>query len=195
MRSTSRLTNERKDYALAAAGSNALTGNVSGTQILQSDVIQGNTLVAANYTGVDMRSEFNTESDRTNFYQTVLHGSDQITDNLLVKALVGYSRSDYELPFFDKVFLESKNQAFGFDDRPTMPVTLWLQCRGSCQWNLMRLDTQANSIINAYTNAKLDAQYAFDSISSVEAGAQYKNFTDRGAQYNNKVFYNTPPTQ
>ena len=189
----SRLTNNRSDYALAAAGSNALTGNVAGTQVLQSDVIQGNTLVAANYTGVDMRSEFNTEADRTNFYQTVLNGSDQITDKLLVKGLVGYSRSDYQLPFFDKVFLESKNQAFGFDDRPDMPVNSYgFNVADPAQWNLMRLDTQANSIINAYTNAKLDLQYSLDDISTIEGGAEYKNFTDRGAQYNNKVFYNTP---
>jgi TonB-dependent receptor len=86
----SRLTNQRSDYALAAAGVNALTGNISGTQILQSAAIRGNTLLAAQYTGVDMRSEFNTESDRTDFYQTVLHGSDQVTDDLLVDGLVGY---------------------------------------------------------------------------------------------------------
>jgi iron complex outermembrane receptor protein len=36
---------------------------------MQSAVIQGNTLVAASYTGVDMRSEFNREEDKTKFYQ------------------------------------------------------------------------------------------------------------------------------
>ncbi|HEY2403553.1 MAG TPA: TonB-dependent receptor, partial [Steroidobacteraceae bacterium] len=189
----SRLTNDRSDYALAAAGTNALTGNVSGTQVLQSDVIQGNTLVAANYTGVDMRSEFNTETDSTRFYQTVLHGSDQVSEDFLIKALVGYSRSDYQLPYFDKVFLESKNQAFGFDDRPAVPVNSYgFNPADPAQWNLMRLDTQANSIVNAYTNAKLDLDYTLNSWSNLEAGAEFKRFTDRGAQYNNKVFYNTP---
>ena len=189
----SRLTNDRSNYALAAAGTNALTGNVSGTQVLQSDVIQGNTLVAANYTGVDMRSEFNTETDSTKFYQTVLHGSDQVTDRFLIQALAGYSRSDYELPFFDKVFLESKNQSFGFDDRSKMPVNGYgFNPADPAQWNLMRLDTQANSIVNAYTNAKLDMVYTVGGGSSIEGGSEFKRFTDRGAQYNNKVFYNTP---
>lgn len=189
----SRLTNDRSDYALAAAGTNALTGNVSGTQILQSDVIQGNTLVAANYTGADMRSEFNTETDRTNFYQTVLHGSDQVTDQLLVNALLGYSRSDYELPYFDKVFLESKDQSIGFDDRPSMPVnTYGFNPADPSLWNLMRMDTQANSIINAYLNGKIDAAFAFNDVSTLEFGSEFKRFTDSGAQYNNKVFYNTP---
>ena len=189
----SRLTNDRSDYALAAAGVNALTGNVSGTQVLQSDVIQGNTLVAANYTGVDMRSEFNTETDRTNFYQTVLHGSDQVTDQLLVNALFGYSRSDYELPYFDKVFLESKDQGISFDDRPSMPVnTYGFNPADPSLWNLMRLDTQANSIINAYLNGKIDAAFAFNDVSTLEFGSEFKRFTDTGAQYNNKVFYDTP---
>jgi TonB-dependent receptor len=189
----SRLTNDRKDYALAAGGTNALTGNVSGTQILQSDVIEGNTLVAAKYSGVDMRSEFNTEQDSTDFFETVLHGSDQVTDNLLVKGLVGHSRSDYELPYFDKVFLESQGQTLSFNDRTTMPTnTYGFNIADPSQWNLMRMDTQANQIVNSYTNAKLDADYAIGDVSTIEVGGEYKKFRDTGAQYNNKVFYNSP---
>jgi TonB-dependent receptor len=189
----SRLTDDRDDYVLGAAGVNALTGNVSGTQMLQSDVIQGNTLMAAQYTGVDMRSEHNTESDSTNFYQAVLHGSDRITEDLRVTGLVGYSRSDYELPYFDKVFLESKDQAFGFTDIPSMPVNNFgYNTADPSQYNLMRMDTQANSIISAYKNAKVDIAYTLDSISTLEAGAQFKDFTNDGVQWNAKVFYDTP---
>src|SRR5262249_15862895 len=112
---------------------------------------------------------------------------------LLVKALVGYSRSDYELPYFDKVFLESQNRAMGFDDRSRMPVTTYgFNTADPSLWNLMRLDTQANSVINSYLNGKLDAELAFDDLSTLEFGTEFKRFTDRGAQYNNKVFYNTP---
>ena len=189
----SRLTNDRKDYALAAGGTNALTGNVSGTQILQSDVIEGNTLVAAKYSGVDMRSEYNTEQDSTDFFETVLHGSDQVTDNLLVKGLVGHSRSDYELPYFDKVFLESQGKTLSFDDRTTMPTnTYGFNIADPSQWNLMRMDTQANQIVNSYTNAKLDADYSIGDFSTIEIGGEYKKFRDTGAQFNNKVFYNSP---
>jgi iron complex outermembrane receptor protein len=189
----SRLTDARKDYALAAAGSNALTGNVSGTQKLQSATIVGNTLEAASYTGVDLRSEYNTEYDSTDFSQEVLHGAWRPTDKLLVKGSVGYSRSDYELPYFDKVFLESKNQAFGFSDLSSMPTNSYgSNVNDPSQWNLMRMDTQANSVISAYTNAKLDATYTLNGVSSLEAGVEYKRFDNRGAQYNNKVFHNTP---
>jgi TonB-dependent receptor len=189
----SRLTNDRKDYALAAAGVNALTGDVSGAQVLQSDVIRGNTLIAAAYTGVDLRSESNTESDSTAFSQEVLHGAWRAGDRLLLKGQVGSSRSDYELPYFDKVFLESKNQAFGFNDQPSMPVnTYGFNTNDPSQWNLMRLDTQANRIISAYTNARFDAIYTLNGVSSLEGGVEYRRFSNRGAQYNDKVFYDSP---
>ena len=74
-----------------------------------------------------------------------------------------------------------------------MPVTTYgFNPADPALWNLMRLDTQANSIINAYLNGKIDAEFAFDDVSTVEFGSEFKRFTDSGAQYNNKVFYNTP---
>ena len=189
----SRLTNNRSDYALAAAGVNALTGNVSGTQILQSDVIKGNTLEAASYTGVDMRSEFNTEHDSTAFSQVDLHGAWKPNGRLQITGLVGYSRSDYELPYFDKVFLESKKKAFGFNDLSSMPTnTYGFNIADPAQWNLMRMDGQANSIVSSYTDARLDGIFRLNSISTISGGAAYKRFDNAGAQWNDKVFYNSP---
>jgi TonB-dependent receptor len=189
----SELKNSRKDYALATSGTNSLTGNVTGTQVLQSDVIQGNSLVQASYTGVDLRSEFNREEDSTKFYQVGLHGSYQVTDQLMVKGFAGYSKSDYALPVFDKVFLESQNHAFSFDDRPTMPAnTYGFNTTDPSQWNLMRMDTQENYISSAYTNGRLDAAWAFDKSSTLKGGVEYKKFVNSGSQYNNKVFHNVP---
>ena len=143
----SQLKDHRNDYALAASGTNSLTGNITGTQVVQSAVIQGNSLVAASFTGVDLRSENNVEQDTTNFYQTVLHGSYEVNDKLKVSGQAGYSRSDYALPVFDKVFLESKNNAFSFDYRPSMPVnTYGSGVTNPSLWNLMRMDTQENYI-------------------------------------------------
>ena len=189
----SRLTNDRSDYALAAAGVNALTGPLYGTQILQSAQIRGNTLEAASYTGVDMRSEFNTERDTTDFSQATLHGAWKPNDRLQIKGLVGYSRSDYELPYFDKVFLESRNQAIGIDDRAALPVnTYGFNIADPAQWSLMRLDGQANSIVSSYSNARLDGIFRLNGVSKIEGGVEYKRFGNTGAQWNDKVFYDTP---
>ncbi|MGC1305096.1 MAG: TonB-dependent receptor [Caulobacteraceae bacterium] len=188
-----RLTNNRDDYAISAGGTNALTGNVSGTQVIQSAVVDGNSLVAGSYTGVDLRSEHNIQDDSTDFYQAVLNSAWTPNDQLTVSLLGGYQRSNYEQPFFDKVFLEAQNQAFSFDDRPTVPVnTYGFNVNDPNAWQLMRLDTQANTIDSQYVNGKGDIAYAFNTTSTLKVGGEYKDFTNSGAQYNNKVFYNAP---
>ena len=121
-----RLWDHRDDYALASAGTNALTGDiVSGGQVIQSAVIDGNTLRAASYTGIDQRSEHHIVENHTDFYQGVANMSWKVTDRLTFTALGGYEESDFRQPVFDKVFMEAKNMAFSFDDRPTIPVNTY----------------------------------------------------------------------
>ncbi|ENZ80843.1 MULTISPECIES: TonB-dependent receptor [Caulobacter] len=189
----SQLENSRQNFALATSGVNSLTGNITGTQVMQSAVIQGNTLIASSYTGVDLRSEFNREEDKTKFYQLGLSGSYQATEKLLLSGLVGYSKSDYHLPVLDKVFLESKNHAFSFDDRPEMPVNTYdAGLTDPSKWDLMRMDTQENRISSEYKNAKFDLDYALNAISSVKGGVSYKKFVNSGAQWSDKEFKNVP---
>jgi TonB-dependent receptor len=189
----SQLENSRQNFSLATSGINSLTGNITGAQVMQSAVIQGATLVAASYTGVDIRSEFNREEDKTKFYQLGLSGSYQATDKLLLSGLIGYSKSDYALPVFDKVFLESKSYAFSFDDRPSMPVnTYGPGLTDPAKWDLMRMDTQENKISSEYTNAKFDAAFAANDTSTLKGGASYKKFENYGAQWGDKQFRNVP---
>jgi len=190
-----RMWDQRDDWALAAAGSNALTGSpIGGTQVIQSAVIDStNTLRAASYTGIDQRSEHHIVKNHTDFYQAALNGSWQATDKLKFTALGGFEESKFRQPEFDKVFLESKNHAFSFDDQPSEPVnTYGFDIANPANWQLMRLDTQENAITNKYKNAKLAATYAFNETSNVEVGGEYKNFIDEAYQYNNKVFHNVP---
>jgi len=188
-----RLQNNRDDYALAAAGTNGLTGSVSGTQLLNSVTIQGNTIVAADWSHVDMRSEYNQENDSTDFYQISGHADWQASDAFSAKAMFGYSRSNYVLPTFDKVFLESQNQSIRFDDRTPNPSNVYgFNPADPSQWNLMRLDTQENGITNDYVNGKLDFDWKLDDISNFTFGAEYKKFANAGFTRTNKVFRNVP---
>lgn len=189
----SQLENSRQNFSLATSGVNSLTGNITGTQVMQTAVIQGDTLIASSYTGVDIRSEFNREEDKTKFYQLGLSGSYQATDKLLLSGLIGYSKSDYALPVFDKVFLESKNYAFSFDDRPSMPInTYGPGLTDPAKWDLMRMDTQENKISSEYANAKFDAAFAANEISTLKGGVSYKKFKNYGAQWGDKQFRNVP---
>lgn len=189
-----RLWDHRDDYAIASAGTNALTGStVTGTQIIQSAVIDGTTLRAASYTGIDQRSEHHVVQNHTNFYQGVANASWQATDRLKFTALGGYEQSDFRQPVFDKVFMEAKNMAFSFDTRPTRPVnTYGADLTDPNIWSLQRLDTQENSITSKYSNGKLEAAYAASDTSTFKVGGQYKHFINSAYTYNNKVFHNVP---
>jgi hypothetical protein len=122
-----RLWDHRDDYAIASAGSNALTGSpIGGTQVIQSAVVDNtNTLRAASYTGIDQRSEHHVIENHTNFYQGVANLSWNVTNRLTINALGGYEESDFAQPVFDKVFMELKNTAFSFDTRPTIPFNTY----------------------------------------------------------------------
>ncbi len=190
----SKLNNQRHDYALTTSGTNSLTGNLIGTQVVQSAVVQGNTLISATYSGVDLRTEENLDNDSTIFGQIGVHAAWQATDKLSFTALVGTSKSDYEQPVFDKVFLESPNHTETVDDRPTMPFNVYggSSLTDPASWQLMRMDTQEGSIVTKYDNAKLDSKYVLNTWSWLTMGVAYKKFDNGGYTYVNKVFHNTP---
>ena len=190
-----RLEDNRDDYAIASAGTNALTGTtINGGQIIQTAVIDNtNTLRAASFTGIDQRSEHHIVKNHTDFYQGVANMSWNITDRLTVNALGGYEESDFSQPEFDKVFMEAKNMAFSFDTRPTIPVnTYGKDLTDPNNWALQRLDTQENSITSQYANGKLDAAYKLTDALTFKAGGEFKHFINSAYQYNNKVFHNIP---
>ncbi|MES1971720.1 MAG: TonB-dependent receptor [Pseudomonadota bacterium] len=189
-----RLWDHRDDYAIASAGTNALTGaTVNGGQIIQSAVIDGNTLRAASYTGIDQRSEHHIVENHTDFYQAVANASWKVTDRLTINALGGYEESDFSQPVFDKVFMEAKNMAFSFDTRPTIPVnTYGKDLTDPNNWALQRLDVQENGITSKYANGKLDAAFKATDALTFKTGGEFKHFSNSGYIYVNKVFHNVP---
>ncbi|HEU0096529.1 MAG TPA: TonB-dependent receptor [Rhizomicrobium sp.] len=188
-----RLTNDRRDTALAAAGTNGLTGDVGGTQRLNSVVIQQNSIIAADWSHIDQRSEYNVMHDDTDFRQVVWNASLQAAQDLTVHAMAGTSRSRYTLPVFDKVFLESQDHDFSFDDRPDVPVNHYgFNVTDPAQWKLMRLDTQESAITDNYVNGKLDLDWRLDDASNLTFGAEYKRFSNDGWVRTDKEFHNVP---
>jgi TonB-dependent receptor len=190
-----RLWDHRDDYALATAGSNPLTGSsVSGTQVIHSAVIDDtNTLRAASYTGIDLRSEHHIVENHTDFYQGVANLSWKLGDRLTLRALGGYEESDFGQPVFDKVFMEAKQTAFSYDTRPQIPVnTYGIAITDPNLWTVQRLDVQENKIVNRYTNGKLSADYDLGDGLLFKAGGAYKHFTNSGYTWANKVFHNVP---
>ncbi|WP_269716775.1 TonB-dependent receptor [Caulobacter sp. NIBR2454] len=189
------LSNDRDEFQMTSAGVNALTGNVTGTQRLNSVVIENNSLVAADVTGVDMRSEHKVSHDETTFSQAVFNGAWQATDALSINVLAGYSRSEFEEPLFDKVFLQSTNKGISYDFRQgRMGVNTYnFDLTDPAQWGLMRADTREDAIVSEYRNGKIDLAYDFGGGSVLKAGAEYKQFRNKGWQRFVRVdWYNRP---
>jgi TonB-dependent receptor len=189
-----RLQDYRDDYAIASAGTNALTGGIaSGTTITSAVIDNTNTLRAASFTNVDERSEHHIVRNHTDFYQGVANLSWNVSDRLSINALGGYEESDFSQPEFDKVFMEAKNMTFSYDDRPTIPVnTYGKDLTDPNNWALQRLDTQENSITSQYANGKIEGAYKITNALTFKVGGEFKHFINGAYQYNNKVFHNVP---
>jgi iron complex outermembrane receptor protein len=191
-----RLSNDRDEFSLASAGKNGLTGDILGTQRLNSVVIRGDDMVQAAYDGVDLRSEHKQSTDTTVFTQVAVNGRTRLTDDLELSGMVGHSRSDFEGPVFDKVFLQASNKAFAFDLRgPGRDGvnTYGFDPADPDAWSLMRADTREDSIVNDFTTGKLDLTYSAGPRSTWKSGVQYKLFRNDGYQRRNRVDYDGLP--
>jgi iron complex outermembrane receptor protein len=187
------LTNKRREYAMGAAGTNGVAANdIRGTQVLNSVVIdEHNSIVSADFSGVDMRSESKKSYDKTTFYQAVLNGDVEFSDRFKVSMLGGYSRSVFAEPEFDKVYLEAVGKDFAFDGAGrTVPLNSYgFDIADPTQWGLMRTDTREDRIVSSYVNGQLDADYAVTDNSHIKIGGAYKQFKNSGWQRSRFAVY------
>jgi len=189
------LSNDRNEYALAPAGVNALTGDVKGTQILNAVEVRGDSIVYADWSGVDMRNEAKHSEDKTTFTQAVWNGAYQATDTLRFTGLVGYARSEFEEPIFDKIFIQAVNQDFSYDYRGGNPVKVGygFDTTDPSLWGLMRADAREDYILSEYKVAEINGAWDFNSISTLKFGVEYKDFQNEGWKRFNRVdWYNNP---
>lgn len=190
-----RLSNDRDEFSLAAAGDNPLTGDVKGTQRLRAAEIRGDSLVYADYSsGVDLRSEHKRSEDTTVFLQGAINGEIQVSDRLRLRGAVGYSKSDFEGPIFDKIFLQASDKAFAYDlrgDDAAAHSTYGFDPTDPHSWSLMRADTREDQVVNQFTTGRLDFDYQAAPALTIEGGAQYKAFRNDGYTRRGRADYPT----
>lgn len=190
-----RLSNGRDEFSLAAAGDNPLTGDVKGTQRLAAAELWGNSLVYADYSGgVDLRSEHKRSEDTTVFLQGAVNGEIQAGDRLKLRGMAGYSKSDFEGPVFDKIFLQASNKAFAYDLRgpdAAAHSSYGFDPADPEQWSLMRADTREDQVVNQFTTGRVDFDYRAATGLTIEGGAQYKAFRNDGYTRRGRADYPT----
>ncbi|MCJ2187828.1 TonB-dependent receptor [Novosphingobium beihaiensis] len=189
-----RLANHRDEYSLAAAGTHGLTGDVTGTQVLQSAAIVDDTLASASLTGVDLRTEHKRTEDHTDFDQAVLSLAYPLGAATAVTARAGYARSDFKEPVFDKVFLESAGQTFGSTATGPHPRNTYGFAIGDpANWHLMRADTREDSILNENATARVELRHRVAHGLELLAGSAYRFFGNDGYERRARVDYEGDP--
>jgi len=177
-----RLSNDRREYSLAAAGSNGLTtGSIDGTQVLNSVRIVGDTMVAGDFSGIDMRSESKVTQDRTAFTQAVFSAERPLGEDTTMTARVGYARSDFAEPVFDKAFLESTGQDFSFVATGANPRNRYgFDTNDAANWTLMRADAREDAILNENVAARFELSHRLTPTLELRGGATYRFFGNDG---------------
>ncbi|MEC3909417.1 TonB-dependent receptor [Sphingobium sp. CR2-8] len=185
-----RLSNHRDEYSLAAAGTHGLTGDIDGTQILQDVTIRGDTITAARFTGVDLRTEHKRSEDHTDFGEAALSLSYPINDSTTVDLRAGYARSDFQSPVFDKVFLQSNNRDFSYVSTGTgVRNSYGLDLTDSSNWQLMRADTREDAIVNDNVSTRLTVAREMGGGIVLRGGGSWQLFGNRGYQRRVRVDY------
>lgn len=185
-----RLSNDRDEYSLAAAGTNGLTGSVDGTQILQNVEIEGDTITAARFTGIDLRTEHKRSEDHTDFTEAALTLSYPVDDATSIDLLIGHARSDFESPVFDKVFLESRGRDFSYAATGPDPRNSYgFDLADSANWSLMRADAREDSIVNDNLSIKFGLARDLGAGVVLRAGGSYQYFGNSGYQRRTRVDY------
>ncbi|RYV01364.1 TonB-dependent receptor [Shewanella sp. OPT22] len=151
--------------------------------------IQGNSLVYANYLSADMRNESKLSQSTTEFNQYVLEVDGVLTDDLTMSAKFGYSKSEFDAPVHDKVYLIAEDHEFSFDYRDSKAGnnTYDFDIADPAAYKLHRADNREDFISNEFTTFKVDFNYALNDFSDLDFGVQYKDYVTNGYERRNTV--------
>ncbi|MEG8050884.1 TonB-dependent receptor [Sphingomonas aurantiaca] len=180
-----KLNNDRTSGVIGAAGTNGIAANnVTGTQLLTGVSFDDfNDIVGASFDHVDMRTESKVTHDQTTFWQAALNGHTDLSSNLTVNFLGGWSRSTFDSRYAE-VYLEAVGKSYAFTGLNTgSPRTSYgFDTTDASQWDLQGLETRADRIKSEFYNTKAELAWTIGSGSTIKAGAGFKRFTNSGWQ-------------
>lgn len=144
-------------------------------------------LVAGTFDNVDVRAESRLDRLKTIFRQTTLSVSQRLTDQLTLKALAGYSRSDFGNPLQATVQLDrydAQGFAYDFSDRRRPLINF-----GSADLDspdgltLAEIRSEPNWVDNSFKTVGADLEWTPSQVLTVRGGVQHKTYrTDAVAE-------------
>ena len=173
---------EAPSFSVGGACTAANTANACGiaqTAVTKATIDSANTLVAGTFNNVDLRTENRFVQMDTKFTQITLNGSDDITDTLHVKGLIGHSISDFSNPIDTTLTFDQFNiQNYSYDFTSRLPTIGYgsANLTNPSSWTLTQIRERPNTAKNTYDTAQGDVIWDATPIWSLSAGADFKRY-------------------
>lgn len=181
----SELTNNRNEWHLPTAGSSSTAlGFIDELEIIPASDGDGFEAVYGEFSDATLRTESRQDLDKTTFEQYTLAADWNLSDNLLLKAMIGHSSSDFRLDkekFYTETVADITTDyrgALRFD-----PVNTYsIDPADVGVWEFREIDIDERDIETEYDNIKLDLEYSLDSGNLLRGGISHKVFNNYYAQ-------------
>lgn len=153
-----------------------------GYSELNDFAVEGTSIVYADFLSADIRNESKFNQSTTEFHQVLLEADIVINDDLNMVASIGSSKSEFDAPIHDKVYLIAADHRFSFDyrDSPAGNNTYDFDIADPSAYKLHRADTREDFLSNEFVTGKVDFNYSIDDTSSLMFGLQLKNYESDG---------------
>ena len=175
------LNNARTEYHLDTAGSSSTAlGFVEDLTVVDNN---GDLeAVKGTFRDVTIRTETRRDQADTTFENISLTGKWFASENLTVRGLVGYSKSDFDQPELDKVYFQTTGGITTdyTQDRFYGVMTYDFDPADINNWRVRELDLREEYISSEFNTAKLDFTYTLESGNDIDFGVSLKQFENTG---------------
>ncbi|WP_052247406.1 TonB-dependent receptor [Alteromonas macleodii] len=169
-------------FAKLKSDASEFNSAVRGGRTVNDYEIRGESLVYGEYVDADIRNEAKLNQSETEFKQFTLEADVYINSDLHMLSSVGYSKSVFDAPVHDKVYVIAKDHTVSFDYRnnPEGSNSYDFDIADSSFYQLHRADTREDYISNEFATFKTDFSYYVNDLSSLEFGIQLKSYESYG---------------
>ncbi|PVM88522.1 TonB-dependent receptor [Caulobacter radicis] len=138
----------------------------------------------ARFDGVDVRSDTQHDEFQNVFQQYTFNGKHELTDNITISGLVGYSKSDYDQPITTTIMFQRPNTSMTIDfrdDRDQPKITHGFNVADASQYSFAapNAEVRLSQIFttNIYKTAEFNLAWAVDDDLTIKVGAHHHEFT------------------
>ncbi len=165
-----------RELILREAGTSHTAGINFGQKVYDVDY--------ARFDGVDVRSDTQHDEFQNVFQQYTFNGKHELTDNITISGLVGYSKSDYDQPKTTTIMFQRPNTSMTIDfrdDRDQPKITHGFDVTDASLYSFgaPNAEVRLSQIFttNIYKTAELNLAWAVDDDLTIKFGGHFHEFS------------------